>query len=61
VIVVCPLSTVFNWENEFRIWLPGESFVTLNVCELASCKTNKAKEEKITNSSSLKNKTEMKN
>jgi transcriptional regulator ATRX len=48
VMVVCPLSTVFNWENEFKIWLPGETFVTLNVCELASSKINKAREAKIT-------------
>ncbi|KAI9562423.1 hypothetical protein GHT06_013393 [Daphnia sinensis] len=47
VMVVCPLSTVLNWENEFRIWLPGDTFTTLNVCELASSKTSKTRETKI--------------
>jgi len=47
-MVVCPLSTVFNWENEFKIWLPGESFVTLNVCELASSRNNTTREVKVT-------------
>ncbi|KZS02003.1 Uncharacterized protein APZ42_001129 [Daphnia magna] len=40
-MVVCPLSTVLIWENEFRIWLPGDTFTTLNVCELACSKTSK--------------------
>ena len=48
MMVVCPLSTVFNWENEFKIWLPGDTFATLNVCELASAKTNEARVKKIT-------------
>ncbi|XP_045036822.1 transcriptional regulator ATRX homolog [Daphnia magna] len=47
VMVVCPLSTVLNWENEFRIWLPGDTFTTLKVCELASSKTSKTRETKI--------------
>ncbi|KAK4021733.1 hypothetical protein OUZ56_003642 [Daphnia magna] len=47
VMVVCPLSTVLNWEIEFRIWLPGDTFTTLNVCELASSKTSKTRETKI--------------
>ena len=45
--MVCPLSTVFNWENEFRIWLPDNTFITLNVSEMASCKNIKTKEEKM--------------
>ena len=23
VLIVCPVSTILNWENEFKIWLPG--------------------------------------
>lgn len=37
-MVVCPLSTVLNWVNEFKIWLPGD--LELEVYELASLKSN---------------------
>lgn len=37
VLVVCPLSTVLNWVNEFRIWMPAETDV--EVYELASVKS----------------------
>ena len=37
VLVVCPLSTVLNWDNEFRIWLPGD--LALDVYELTGAKT----------------------
>jgi transcriptional regulator ATRX len=48
-MVVCPLGTVLNWENEFKIWLPGDSFKTLNVCEVAKSKDKvvKAKDFKM--------------
>ena len=46
-MVVCPLSTVLNWENEFKIWLPGDSFETLNVCEVAKSKDKGVRERKI--------------
>jgi len=36
VLVVCPLSTVLNWVNEFGIWLPGD--LELDVYELTSAK-----------------------
>lgn len=44
VMVVCPLSTVLNWQNEFKIWFPKETL--LPVYELASFKINKVREEK---------------
>lgn len=44
-MVVCPLSTVLNWENEFRIWFPKETL--LPVYELASLKKSKDREEKL--------------
>ena len=37
-LVVCPLSTVLNWVNEFKIWLPGD--LELDVFELSSVKSN---------------------
>jgi hypothetical protein len=43
VLIVCPVGTIFNWVNEFKIWLPGNSFVTLNVCELINKDTREAK------------------
>ena len=39
VIVVCPLSTVLNWVNEFQIWLNKED-MELEVYEMSSLKTN---------------------
>lgn len=36
VLVVCPLSTVLNWVNEFNVWLPKDTDV--EVYELASVK-----------------------
>ncbi|EFX66174.1 hypothetical protein DAPPUDRAFT_332470 [Daphnia pulex] len=27
VLVVCPVSTIFNWINEFKLWLPTSSVV----------------------------------
>ena len=36
--MVCPLSTVLNWQNEFKIWLPGD--LELDVYELSSVKNN---------------------
>ena len=44
-MVVCPLSTVLNWENEFKIWMPSET--ALDVIELASAKTNAVREKKV--------------
>ncbi len=44
---MCPVSTILNWENEFKIWLPNGTFDALNVSEMASCKNSKAKEEKM--------------
>ena len=41
VLVVCPLSTVLNWVNEFSIWLPGE--LELEVYELTSAKSVEAR------------------
>ena len=38
-MVVCPLSTVLNWVNEFQIWLPDED-MQLEVYDLCSAKTN---------------------
>ena len=38
VLVVCPLSTVLNWVNEFNVWLPPDSGV--EVYEMASAKGN---------------------
>ncbi|XP_046442812.1 transcriptional regulator ATRX homolog isoform X3 [Daphnia pulex] len=38
VLVVCPLSTVLNWVNEFNVWLPPNSDV--EVYEMASAKGN---------------------
>jgi transcriptional regulator ATRX len=46
-MVVCPLGTVLNWENEFKIWLPGDSFKTLNVCEVAKSNDKVVMERKI--------------
>lgn len=43
-MVVCPLSTVLNWLNEFKIWFPKETLLT--VFELSTTKQNKAREEK---------------
>ncbi|EFX82085.1 hypothetical protein DAPPUDRAFT_101478 [Daphnia pulex] len=43
VLIVCPVGTILNWVNEFQIWLPGNSFETLNVCELISKDTREAK------------------
>lgn len=43
VLIVCPVGTILNWVNEFKIWLPGNSFETLNVCELISKDTREAK------------------
>lgn len=37
VLVVCPLSTVLNWVNEFERWLPGD--LELEVYELTNTKT----------------------
>ncbi|EFX77459.1 hypothetical protein DAPPUDRAFT_106066 [Daphnia pulex] len=48
VLIVCPVSTIHNWTNEFKIWLPDNSFVTLNVCELSSSEDIKARDVKIT-------------
>ena len=41
VLVVCPLSTVLNWENEFKTWLPGN--LALDVYELTNAKGMKAR------------------
>jgi len=35
--VVCPVSTLFNWVNEFTIWLPGD--LKLKTYELTESKT----------------------
>ncbi|GBP37933.1 Transcriptional regulator ATRX homolog [Eumeta japonica] len=41
VLVVCPLSTVLNWVNEFRIWLKHtESEFEVDVYELSKYKQN---------------------
>ena len=42
-MVMCPLSTVLNWKNEFTKWLPGK--LALDVYELASAKNYEAKEK----------------
>uniref|UniRef100_A0A0P6D5S1 ATP-dependent helicase ATRX n=1 Tax=Daphnia magna TaxID=35525 RepID=A0A0P6D5S1_9CRUS len=38
VLVVCPLSTVLNWVNEFKVWLPRDS--DIEIYEMASAKGN---------------------
>ncbi|KAI9562242.1 hypothetical protein GHT06_013207 [Daphnia sinensis] len=38
VLVVCPLSTVLNWVNEFKVWLPPDS--EIDIYEMASAKGN---------------------
>ncbi|XP_059350722.1 transcriptional regulator ATRX homolog isoform X2 [Daphnia carinata] len=38
VLVVCPLSTVLNWVNEFKVWLPPDS--NIDIYEMASAKGN---------------------
>ena len=40
-MVVCPLGVVSHWEKEFKLWLPGETFKSLNVSEVNSCKNKK--------------------
>lgn len=36
VLVMCPVSTILNWVNEFAKWLPGD--MAINVYELTSTK-----------------------
>jgi transcriptional regulator ATRX len=38
VLVVCPVSTIFNWINEFKLWLPTSSVV--KVYEMVNSKDN---------------------
>ncbi|XP_070197492.1 transcriptional regulator ATRX homolog isoform X3 [Littorina saxatilis] len=40
-LVVCPLNTVLNWQNEFEIWLAEKDQLT--VYEMASVKQNNAR------------------
>ncbi len=40
MLVVCPLSTVLNWVNEFKIWVDGNVMEELEVYEMSSLKTN---------------------
>lgn len=38
MLVVCPVSTIFNWINEFKLWLPTSSVV--KVYEMVNSKDN---------------------
>lgn len=40
VLVVCPLSTVLNWVNEFKMWLDDLEGEQVNVFELVQHKKN---------------------
>ncbi|XP_015180488.1 PREDICTED: transcriptional regulator ATRX-like isoform X2 [Polistes dominula] len=41
ILVVCPLSTVLNWVNEFEIWLKDvENGGDIDLFELTKCKKN---------------------
>ncbi|KAK2718092.1 transcriptional regulator ATRX homolog isoform X3 [Artemia franciscana] len=44
-LVVCPVSTVLNWVNEFSIWLKDE--LEIEVYELASAKQNNMRKIKL--------------
>lgn len=44
-MIVCPVSTVLNWQNEFNIWFPKETMIS--IFELASSKNNKTREDKV--------------
>nr|XP_050855049.1 transcriptional regulator ATRX-like isoform X1 [Vespula vulgaris] len=40
ILVVCPLSTVLNWVNEFELWLKDVENGDIDTFELTKCKKN---------------------
>ncbi|XP_043490866.1 transcriptional regulator ATRX-like isoform X2 [Polistes fuscatus] len=40
ILVVCPLSTVLNWVNEFEMWLKDVENGDIDTFELTKCKKN---------------------
>lgn len=48
-MIVCPLSTVLNWQNEFNIWLKEKDGLQVDVYELTSVKSNELRAEVLHN------------